>query len=183
MEQTIVHVARHGQVHNPDGVLYGRQPGYHLSELGRQMADRLGEHFADVPLTLLRCSPLERARETMEPIAARHPELSVGIEDRVIEAANVFEGATRMRAAIAYAARDAGEGGQAVIVAHELPIWMARLSAEGRPLVHDPRHREARLASVTSFTFLDGRVVRVDYVEPAGDLVPVKKGRKFRPGS
>ena len=71
MEQTIVHVARHGQVHNPDGVLYGRQPGYHLSELGRQMADRLGEHFADVPLTLLRCSPLERARETMEPIAAR----------------------------------------------------------------------------------------------------------------
>lgn len=217
MEQTIVHVARHGQVHNPDGVLYGRQPGYHLSDLGRQMADRLGEHFADVPLTLLRCSPLERARETMEPIAAGHPELSVEIEERVIEAANVFEGksfgknngllfdprnwwhlrnplrpswgepyrsvAKRMRAAIADAARDAGEGGQAVIVAHELPIWMSRLSAEGRSLVHDPRRREARLASVTSFSFLDGRVVRVDYREPAADLIPVKKGRKFRPGS
>lgn len=217
MEQTIVHVARHGQVHNPTGVLYGRLPGYHLSDLGRQMAERLGEHFADVPLTLLRSSPLERARETMAPIAERHPHLEVQLEERVLEAENVFAGksfgnnnallfdprnwwhlrnplrptwgeaytsiAKRMKAAIADAARDAGEGGQAVIVAHELPIWMARRSAEGRSLVHDPRRRQARLASVTSFAFQGDRLVKVDYAEPAGDLVPVKTSRKFRPGS
>ncbi|MFZ1412630.1 MAG: histidine phosphatase family protein [Micropruina sp.] len=217
MVQAVVHVVRHGQVYNPSGVLYGRLPGYGLSELGKKMAERLGTHFEHVPLTHLRCSPLQRARETMAPIAARHPHLELVIDEQVIEAENVFEGksfgkynqvlllpqnlrhlrnplrpswgeayksvAKRMRAAIADAAKVAGDGGQAIIVAHELPIWMARLSAEGRPLVHDPRKREARLASVTSFSFIDGHVVRVEYSEPAGDLLPVKKGRSFRPGS
>ena len=58
MEQTLVHVCRHGQVDNPDHVLYGRLPGFGLSALGRRMAERLGEHFADVPLEHLRVSPL-----------------------------------------------------------------------------------------------------------------------------
>ena len=39
--QTRVHLVRHGEVENPDKVLYGRRPGYHLSALGRQMADRV----------------------------------------------------------------------------------------------------------------------------------------------
>ena len=98
MEPSVVHVVRHGQVHNPDGVLYGRQPGYGLSDLGRQMAERLGEYFADAPLVHLVSSPLQRAQETMAPIAARHPELEVTIDERVIEAANVFEG-TQLRQA------------------------------------------------------------------------------------
>ncbi len=40
---TIVHVLRHGEVFNPDGILYGRIPGYHLSELGVKMAERVAE--------------------------------------------------------------------------------------------------------------------------------------------
>ncbi|MEA4944923.1 MAG: histidine phosphatase family protein [Propionicimonas sp.] len=216
MVASVVHVVRHGQVHNPDGVLYGRLPDYHLSELGRQMAERLGEYFADADLVWLVSSPLERARETMAPIAARHPELEVHLDERVIEAANHFEGtaftrdpavwrrpstwwavrnplrpswgeaytsiATRMQDAICDAAGHA-EGAEAVIVAHELPIWMARRSAEGKPFPHDPRNREARLASVTSFTFDDGELASVSYAEPAGDLLPVKTSKKFRPGS
>ncbi|MCB0912747.1 MAG: histidine phosphatase family protein, partial [Propionibacteriaceae bacterium] len=71
----VVHVVRHGQVHNPEGVLYGRTPGYGLSVLGKQMAERLGEYFADAPLVYLVSSPLQRAQETMAPIAARHPQL------------------------------------------------------------------------------------------------------------
>ena len=217
MSQTIVHVCRHGQVHNPDGILYGRQPGYGLSDLGRRMAERLGEHFADVPLTHLRVSPLQRARETLAPIAARHPDLEIVVDDRFIEAANHFEGkkfgtsnsvllrpsswwyfrnplrpswgepyvqiAARMRVAIADAAAAAGEGGQAVVVSHQLPIWIVRCDAEGRPLFHDPRKRETHLASVTSFTFDRGRCVGVEYAQPAEDLVPVKTGKKFRVGS
>ncbi len=216
MESTLVHVCRHGQVYNPDHVLYGRQPGYGLSDLGRQMAERLGEYFADLPLTHLRCSPLQRARETMAPIAARHPELEIVIDPRVIEAANALEGQSfgkynqrlllpknlrhlynplrpswgepykeivkRMRAAIADAAQSAGPGGRAVIVAHELPIWMARLDAEGRSLVHNPANRECHLASVTTFTLVDGRVAKVDYTQPARDLVPARK-KMFRPGT
>lgn len=215
MAPRIVHLVRHGQVYNPESVLYGRLPGYGLSELGQQMAARLGEYFTDAPLVHLVCSPLQRAQETMAPIAAAHPQLPVNIDERVIEAANVFEGKSfgkynqrllhprswwamrnplqpswgepyvsivaRMRAALADAAEHAVDG-EALIVAHELPIWMARCWAEGRPLVHDPRKREARLASVTTFTFDGENVVGVSYAEPAGDLVPAKK-RRFRPGA
>ena len=87
-----VHVMRHGQVHNPDGVLYGRLPGYGLSELGHQMAARMAEYWADKPLTHLRTSPLQRARETLAPTAAAFPHLEVFEDDRVIEADNKFEG-------------------------------------------------------------------------------------------
>lgn len=215
MASSVVHVVRHGQVHNPESVLYGRLPGFGLSELGTQMAERLGEHFAEANLAWLVSSPLQRAQETMAPIAARHPNLEVHLDERVIEAANHFEGhsfgkdrvflqprswwavrnplrpswgesylsiAARMQAAIRDAARHA-EGAEAVIVAHELPIWMARRSAENRGLVHDPRRREARLASVTSFSFTDGRLIGVLYTEPAADLVPVRTSRRYRPGA
>ena len=64
------------------------------------------------------------------------------------------------------------------IVSHQLPIWMARCDAEGRRLVHDPRRRECTLASVTSFTFIDGRVTSVGYREPAGALLPAAPDRR-----
>lgn len=215
MVASVVHVVRHGQVHNPDAILYGRMPGFGLSELGHRMAERVGQHFENANLAWLVSSPLQRAQETMAPIAARHPHLSVQLDERVIEAPNHFEGsnftrdkaflkpgawwamrnplrpswgesyasiARRMQAAITDAARHA-PGAEAVIVAHELPIWMARRSAEGRTLVHDPRRRQARLASVTSFRFEDGELAGVEYAEPAGDLIPPKTSRKYRPGA
>ncbi|GAB2971378.1 histidine phosphatase family protein [Nocardioides montaniterrae] len=88
---TIVHLVRHGEVHNPDAVLYGRRDGFHLSELGRRMAVRTGEALADRDITVIRSSPLERARETAAPLAATLG-LEVGIEPRVIESENKFEG-------------------------------------------------------------------------------------------
>lgn len=91
-EARVVHVMRHGQVENPDGVLYGRIPGFGLSELGRRMAQEMSQFWADVPLTHLRCSPLQRARETLEPTAALFPHLDVVTDERVIEAENQFEG-------------------------------------------------------------------------------------------
>lgn len=92
-ETTVVHLLRHGEVHNPRGVLYGRLPDYHLSELGREMADRVAEHLADSDVTHLVSSPLERAQETGVP-AARTFGLPVAIDERLIEAGNVFEGKT-----------------------------------------------------------------------------------------
>lgn len=92
-EQTIVHLMRHGEVHNPDGVLYGRLPGYHLSELGQQMAARVTEWFAHRDLTHLVASPLERAQETAAPISKAF-DLDIVTDDRVIEAGNQFEGKT-----------------------------------------------------------------------------------------
>lgn len=88
---TIVHVVRHGEVHNPDGVLYGRLPDYHLSDLGRAMAERIAQTMVGRDVTHLVSSPLERARETIAPTAAALG-ITPAVDDRLIEAANVFEG-------------------------------------------------------------------------------------------
>lgn len=92
-EGTVVHLVRHGEVDNPGKVLYGRMPGFHLSDLGRQMAGRTCEWLGGRDITHLVSSPLERAQETIEPLAERL-KLPVTLDDRVIEAANDFEGLT-----------------------------------------------------------------------------------------
>ena len=65
---TTVHLVRHGEVENPRGILYGRIPGYHLSEEGRMMAKAAADFLAPRDVTVLRTSPLDRARETAEPL-------------------------------------------------------------------------------------------------------------------
>jgi broad specificity phosphatase PhoE len=72
----------------------------------------------------------------------------------------------RMRAAMSDAAAVA-HGHEAVCVSHQLPIWVARRSVEGRALWHDPRRRVCALASVTSFGYRGGRIIEVSYAEPA----------------
>jgi broad specificity phosphatase PhoE len=197
----VVHLVRHGEVDNPRGVLYGRIPGYHLSADGRLMAKAAADFLASRDITVLRCSPLDRAVETAAPIAA---ELSLPAvtDDRLIEPTNQFEGmrfgvgdgvlrhpqqwiylrnpfrpswgepyadiAARMLAAVADAAA-AADGHEAVCVSHQLPIWVTRLSVEGRRLWHDPRRRQCALGSVTSLTFSGGRVTGVSYAQPSGD--------------
>lgn len=89
--KTVVHVLRHGEVFNPEKVLYGRLPGYRLSELGVQMAKAAAESLAGRDVTYLVASPLERAQQTAEPFAAQFG-LTIAVDERLIEAANVFEG-------------------------------------------------------------------------------------------
>lgn len=88
---TSVHVLRHGEVHNPDGILYGRLPGYRLSPLGEQMAKLSAEYLAGRDVTHLFSSPMERATQTMEPFAELFGVEPI-IDDRLIEATNLFEG-------------------------------------------------------------------------------------------
>jgi broad specificity phosphatase PhoE len=221
MPQATVHLLRHGEVHNPDGILYGRLPEFHLSELGRQMAQTLAEHFRDrvsqgANIVHLVASPLTRAQETALPIS-EVLNLEIHTETRIIEAGNHFEGlkvnkaellkpkhwphlrnpfvpswgepykdqAVRVMAAVQDARLRAvelgGDGAEAILVSHQLPIWSTRLSAEGRPLWHDPRKRECTLTSLTSLVFDDdGTLVRVDYSEPAAALLP---GASSTPGA
>jgi broad specificity phosphatase PhoE len=214
--RTVVHLIRHGEVANPTGVLYGRLPDFHLSEVGRAMAERLAEWCDGRDITHLVSSPLDRARETTAPIAERTG-LEVELDDRVIEASSLFEGrvfgvgdgalrrpqvwwmlrnplrpswgepyreiADRMFAAMADA-RKRARGHEAVIVSHQLPVWVARLAAEGRRrFMHDPRRRQCSLASVTSFTYLDDELITVAYTEPARDLLPVRTSKKFVAGA
>ncbi|MFM1826023.1 MAG: hypothetical protein RLZZ37_658 [Actinomycetota bacterium] len=202
-KKTQVHVLRHGEVFNPEKILYGRLPGYKLSDLGLKMAERAADFFADKNISLVVSSPLERAQQTALPTAKKH-NLDIESDDLLIEAENVFEGkkvsvgdgalrepknwwhlrnpitpswgepykkvAERMRTAI-FSARDVAKGKEALLVSHQLPIWIARLSAEGRSFVHDPRKRQCSLASVTTFVFDGDSLVAVEYQEPAADLL------------
>jgi broad specificity phosphatase PhoE len=94
--RTVVHLLRHGEVHNPDKILYGRLPGYRLSTAGRAMADGVAEYLTGTDVTYLAASSLTRAQETAAPAAASL-DLPVTTDDRLIEAANAFEG---MRVAV-----------------------------------------------------------------------------------
>jgi broad specificity phosphatase PhoE len=202
--RTTVHFLRHGEVFNPEKVLYGRLPGYNLSDLGRSMAERAAEYFAIRDVTVLVASPLDRAQQTAGPTAAKL-NLPIGTDDRLLESLNDFEGqrfgvgdgalknprnwwklrnpikpswgepydeiAERMLAAAA-SARDAARGHEAVLVSHQLPIWIALLRAEHKRLWHDPRKRQCSLASVTALHYEDDEITSISYAEPAADLLP-----------
>jgi broad specificity phosphatase PhoE len=211
MVETTVHLVRHGEVRNPTGVLYGRLPGFTLSDLGLEMAQRVAEHLVGTPpatsradITVVIASPLQRAQETAAPIAAGFG-LEIRSDERLLEAENYFQGMTfgvgdgslrhprhwprlinpfrpswgepykeqvdRMLAAVD-TARELASGHEAVIVSHQLPIWLTRLALERRHLWHDPRKRQCSLGSLTSLDFEDDQLVRVRYSEPVADLLP-----------
>jgi broad specificity phosphatase PhoE len=214
-DTTVVHLLRHGEVDNPHGILYGRLPGYRLSDIGVKMAERVATTLEGRDITQLVSSPLERAQQTAQP-SADALDLEIRTDDRVIEAANVFEGqpfgpgdgalrrpatwrhlynplrpswgepyrdiVVRMLAAM-HDARVAASGHEALIVSHQLPIWIVRSFVEGRRLAHDPRRRQCSLASLTTFTYSGDDVVSVAYSEPAADLVPVRASKKFTAGA
>lgn len=198
---TLVHVVRHGEVHNPERILYGRLPGYHLSDLGQQMARTAAEHLADRDIRWVVSSPLERALETAAPIAAAHG-LDVASDERFLESGNIFEGERVDRRMLAdprhwpayvnpfrpswgepYTEiatrmrsgledlREEVEGYEGVVVSHQLPIWTLRRSIKGERLWHHPRRRECSLASVTTVLFHGVLPVRVMSAEPAAHLL------------
>jgi broad specificity phosphatase PhoE len=89
--RTVIYLLRHGEVDNPTKILYGRLPGFKLSELGERMAAAVAESLADNDITYIVTSPLERAQQTAQPTAV-HFGLPVATDDRLIESGNVFEG-------------------------------------------------------------------------------------------
>jgi broad specificity phosphatase PhoE len=93
MPATRIHLVRHGEVHNPDGVLYGRLPNFGLSQLGHQMAEASADYIRSTgaKVSRLLASPLQRTLESAKPIAERF-NVPVEVEDEIIEPDNVFEG-------------------------------------------------------------------------------------------
>jgi broad specificity phosphatase PhoE len=88
---TTIHLVRHGEVENPKGVIYGRLPGYNLSERGKRQAQAAADRLADRDIGAIWASPLERAQETAEAIAARH-EVEITTDERLIESDTTLEG-------------------------------------------------------------------------------------------
>jgi broad specificity phosphatase PhoE len=82
---TTLYLVRHGEVHNPEGIIYGRLPGFGLSERGREQIERAAETLSSrSPFAALYASPLQRAQESAAILAARL-ELAVDIEARLVE--------------------------------------------------------------------------------------------------
>ena len=88
-----IHLVRHGEVFNPGRVLYGRIPGFGLSDLGVRMATLAASDLAARDRTYSRiiASPLQRTRESAEPVSLALG-LAVDIDERIIEPTNEFEG-------------------------------------------------------------------------------------------
>lgn len=211
---TTIHLVRHGEVDNPTGILYGRADGFHLTPLGREMAQGLADTFyPDHDVRAVISSPLERAIETATP-TARAFGLQVHTDTDLIEADNKFAGipindnhlmllqprfwgwytnpfkpswgepykeiVARMSRAVRHAI-DTAEGGEAVLVSHQLAIWALRRFIEGKSQAHDPRKRECSLCSVTSLTFVGRQLLSWDYWEPVKNLL--KGAQDMVPGT
>jgi broad specificity phosphatase PhoE len=82
---TRLHLVRHCDVRNPDGVLYGHLPDFPLSEKGVRQAHALGRYFARTRARQIYSSPLERARQTAEIIASYLDSVQITYTDDLIE--------------------------------------------------------------------------------------------------
>jgi broad specificity phosphatase PhoE len=186
--ETVVHLIRHGKVHNPTNVRYGHAPGFRLSELGRAQAKAAGVRLGELghPLAALVSSPLERAVETAEIIAG---ELGIAIsatDERVTEAQNQLAGLHRyaflqpwqwyrlynpfkpswgepfkdVAARMRSAIADIRQrGGAVAIVSHQAPIWIMREALEHPGRAPWPSRVGTTQASITSLRF-DGEHYR-----------------------
>lgn len=203
MPADLIRLVRHGEVHNPDGVLYGRIPGFHLSERGHRMAELAAESLTGHPIAAIWASPLQRTQESAAPWLARFADAGPLVtEPRLIEPSNTFEGlnirkelrrrpllarhlvnpskpswgepfvsiAGRMMAAVADAHASV-DGGEVVLVTHQLPIWMVARTVQGKRLASDPRTRRCSLSSITTVQKQGDVFVEVDYQEPARELL------------
>lgn len=203
MPADIVHLVRHAEVENPQHLLYGRLPGYGLTERGHRMAALAAEALDGRPIVSLVASPLQRTQESAAPWAARFG-LRPTLDERVIEPWNVFEGMRvrrailsrpwrlwhfrdarvptwgepylavrdRMLEAMAVAA-DAADGGEVVIVSHQMPIETTARAIAGQSLPHNPGRRRTSLSSITSFRrdAATGAWTEIGYQEPAAGLL------------
>ena len=200
MSTTIVHLVRHGEVFNPERILYGRIPGYRLSARGRSQAACTAASFTGHDVTVLRASPLQRAQETAEPFA-RITGCDIDTDENLLEAGNRFEGLRTkgLRSQLWNPSRwpllirpwepSWGEPYTEIAERMMTAVENARHDAEGHeailvshqlPVVCVQRtvrelplahlSRQCNLASVTSLVFQDREISDIYYTEPAQEI-------------
>ncbi len=182
---TTIHLIRHGDVHNPAKILYGRMPGYRLSDLGLQQAAAAGAYLKDRPLAAIFSSPQLRAQQTAAAVARYHPDLHIQVTPLIDEIDSPHEGrlladldaegwvmytnlpagyetadeiVDRVVALIEQLRRDYA-GREVVAVSHGDVVLSARFWASGIPFSDDTKNRVdlyPATASVTTLTFANG---------------------------
>lgn len=161
---TKIYLVRHGEVHNPEKILYGRIPGYKLSERGRNQAAKLGKFLSNRPVRAIYVSPLERTKETAAIVASFLPPAPISYDDRLLEVKTPLEGKLlsefnnifdfyseplqsmggesmtdiwqRMESIIEEV-KEKHSGSEVILVSHGDPIMITRAKHKGLPLVLD----------------------------------------------
>jgi broad specificity phosphatase PhoE len=90
--KTILYLVRHGEVHNPRKILYGRLPRFTLSKTGFSQASATADFLKDKPIASVFSSPLLRARKTAQVILDHHPELNLRVSKHLLEINTEFDG-------------------------------------------------------------------------------------------
>lgn len=185
---------------NPDNIWYGRLEGWVLSERGLRQVQVLADHFSGAPVAAVYSSPLTRAIQTSDPIAAPHG-LRVQVTEDIIETEAKLQGLPgdrrlfRNPANIRYFVnpmrpswgepyliirgrmaravdqmRKEHPGGEVVAVSHQTPILVARLMYEKNPRPPWRAKVPCDRASITTLVFEDGEFVGTEY-QPIGTPV------------
>lgn len=88
-----LYMLRHGEVHNPQRILYGRLPGFYLSDVGRHQAMMAARVLKDKAIAAVYSSPMERAQETAKLAIGQHPsDFTIEIDPRLNECHTPFDG-------------------------------------------------------------------------------------------
>jgi broad specificity phosphatase PhoE len=197
----LVHLVRHGEVENPTGVLYGRIEGFGLSLRGHRMAQLAAESLAGHDIRSVTASPLQRTRESAAPWIAQFGVVPGTDERLIeptnaFEGINMRrdlpkrpdlwrhlvnpqkpswgEAFLSVQARMMAAIEDhwaAADGGEVVLVSHQMPIVMVARTVAGKPLAHNPSKRRCALSSITTLERRGDAFVEVSYAEPAAALL------------
>jgi broad specificity phosphatase PhoE len=200
LTQTLIHLVRHAEVENPDNIWYGRLEGFVLSDRGLRQIVALADHFAMKTVAAVYSSPLTRAVQTAEAIAASHG-LPAKVCEDIIESEARLQGlpgdrrlfrnpanlryfvnplrpswgepyrSIRERMGRAVARMRSDHPGQEVVaVSHQTPVLVARLMFEGNPKPPWQAKVPCARASVTTLVFEDDRFVGTEYL-PVGSPI------------
>jgi broad specificity phosphatase PhoE len=197
MPKTVIHLVRHGLVHNPTEVHYGRLPRFRLSEEGQRQAAAAAKALGKKPIVAVYSSPLLRARQTAQAILAHHPQLKLHRTPLLLEISTPWDGtlisqmiardwdlysnnvppyeqpehiAARARRFLdGVRARHAGQ--QVVAVSHGDVIAFTLLWAKGAPL--DWRHKaENKRFGLSDNYPQTASITTLSFDERAGNTLP-----------
>jgi broad specificity phosphatase PhoE len=177
--KTVIYLVRHGDVHNPKKIFYGRMPGFVLSGLGRLQAQKLGKFLSQKPIAAIYASPLERTRETAAYIASHHINIPIYYDKRLLEVHSHTQGKAldvlaieqfnfykqkylksggetlsdiwkRMRMIIQEILKKY-KGQEIVVVSHGDPVMVSMIKHKGRPLRFSEIRKEDYVQTAQGF--------------------------------
>lgn len=89
---TTVYLVRHGEVNNPDGIIYGRLPNFELSEKGKKEIDQTADFLSNKHIDAIYSSPLERTRQTADIIKDKLGIANIHTSDQLLEIKTSYQG-------------------------------------------------------------------------------------------